>query len=267
MTRRALAALVVPLALAAPAAAQDSGKPVVGGGSFNTAPLLTTGRFSDTVAAGETVYWKIRLQKGQVLNATVTVDTSSIETDAGKPSYDSGLANLDYRLDIHSPLREPYADESDYRDASADVTGDSGAGSVTGTASSPRVLGYEQVLGPDFTPDKFTAPGETFVSLSAADSDFDPAGVPAELPIDLELRIDGAPQPSSPDFAASLPKAQPSPPEHDTTGSTQTAPAVLGDSGEGDATVTILLVAGLALLGGLLLGVLGVLVLRGRRRG
>ncbi|MGI8622346.1 MAG: hypothetical protein ACR2NB_02415 [Solirubrobacteraceae bacterium] len=268
MTRRAVAVLVLVLALAAPASAQDRGKPVVGGGSFNTAPLLTTGRYSDTVAAGETVYWKIRLQKGQVLRATTTVDTSSIETDRTKGDFDEGLYNLDYRLDIHSPLREPYSNESDYRDASADVTGDTGAESVTGTATSPRVLGFEQVLGPDFSVDKFTAPGETFVSLSAADSGTYPAAAPAELSVALELRIDGAPQPSSADFAAKLPRSKPAPPERDTTGTAagSRAPPTLGASGEGDPTVTIVLVASLALLGGLVLSLLAALTLRSRRR-
>ena len=40
---------------------------VVGGGSFNTAPLLKPGQYSDTVAAGETVYWKVAMAKGQIL--------------------------------------------------------------------------------------------------------------------------------------------------------------------------------------------------------
>jgi hypothetical protein len=64
--RRTLLVLALTaLALPAPALAQGgAAKPVVGGGSFNTAPLLAPGTYSDTVAAGETAYWKVRLAKG-----------------------------------------------------------------------------------------------------------------------------------------------------------------------------------------------------------
>ena len=80
-------------ALPAPALAQGgAAKAVVGGGSFNNAPLLAPGTYSDTVAAGETVYWKVRLAKGQVLQVKATVDTSQIQTDALADDYDRGLA-------------------------------------------------------------------------------------------------------------------------------------------------------------------------------
>lgn len=268
MSRLRIAAVACAFALlTAPPAGQAAGQATVGGGSFNTAPLLAPGRYSDTVAAGETVYWKVRLQKGQVLTADVTVDTSSIESDSLKPDYDEGLDNLDYYLDIHSPLREPYGDRSPYQDASVELSGDSGAGSVAGAATGPRVLGFEEVLGPDFSIDKFTAPGETFVSLNAADSELFPTAVPAELPVDLELRVEGAPQPSSPDFASALPRQKPAPPEKDTRPSPaqpDPGPSALGGSSEGDPTVTILLVAGLTLLAGLVLGALAAVTRRNR---
>src|SRR5262249_42312167 len=108
------------LALPATAAAQ-AGKPVVGGGSLNTAPLLAQGSYTDTVAAGETVYWKVRVAKGQVLQVKATVDTSQIETDPTSEGYMKGLVNLDYELNIFSPLREELSKEGggDYNAASA----------------------------------------------------------------------------------------------------------------------------------------------------
>ena len=104
--RTALAVLAaVLLALPAPAVAQ-AGKPIVGGGSFNNAPLLTAGSYTDTVAAGETVYWKVHLDKGQLIRVKATVDTSQVETNPTKPDWAPGLYHLDYRLDVFSPLRE-----------------------------------------------------------------------------------------------------------------------------------------------------------------
>jgi len=255
--RATLLGLAVLLATAPPAGAQG-GRPVVGGGSFNTAPLLEPGSYTDTVAAGETVYWKIALAKGQVLTATATVDTSAIEEDVSDPDYDSGLAYLDYRLDLHSPLREPLYQE--YPDARIELEGDSGAGAVRGTATGPRTLGYEQILGSDFAVDKFPAPGESFVSLSAADDQYQPASVPAELPVKLELRVEGAPQPSSPDFASKLAQPpKPAPEETDTTKDPDApapVPAITGGADAGDPALTIALVAVIALLGGLGLGAL-----------
>jgi Ca-activated chloride channel family protein len=257
LARGALAALL--LAPAA-AAAQSNVTPVVGGGSYNTAPLLAPGRYSDTVAAGETVYYRVHMQKGQVLSATATVDTSAVETDFTASDFDSGLYNLDYSMDIHSPLREPLSDEPDYRAASTDLEGSPDAGAVRGTATGPRVLGFEQLLASDYDLDKFPGPGDWFISISAADSDLYPARVPAELPLRLDVRVTGTPQPSSPDFASKLPGPAPSP---SSPGAASTAAAAVGSgAGAGDPALTVGLVAVLALAGGLALGVLAAVVLR-----
>ena len=219
--RRALGTLAAAAALAlpAPALAQSAtAKPVVGGGSFNTAPLLGPGTYSDTVAAGETVYWKVRLAKGQVLRVKATVDTSQIQTDPLADGYDRGLANLNYFLDIFSPLREQLSEESGgaYDEASARLEGSPDAGAKAGTATGPRVLGFEQILATDYNEDKFPAPGEWYVSLNAADSATFPADVPAELPVELDVEVLGQPQASSADFAKALPgpqKQQPASPD------------------------------------------------------
>ena len=159
------------------------------------------------MAAGETVYWKVRLAKGQVLQVKATVDTSQIQTDALADDYDRGLAGLDYHLDIFSPLREQLSEESGgiYADASARLEGSADAGAKTGTATGPRVLGFEQILASDYDKAKFPAPGEWYVSLNAADSALAPANVPAELPVELDVQVLGQAQASSADFARSLP--------------------------------------------------------------
>jgi Ca-activated chloride channel family protein len=246
--RIVLLALTLALSLA-PAAAAQQGTPIVGGGSFNTAPLLEPGSYTDTVAAGETVYWKIKLQKGQILRVRATVDTSEVETDLFAGNYLEGIANLGYRLYLFTPLRERVSDEFEWRDGAADLEGDDSAGAKTGEAVTPRVLGYEQILGPDFNLDKYPAPGEWFIALSAADSDTYPAEIPAELPIGLEVGVEGTAEPSSPDFAAKLPGPTPEP--------TASAESLLaGDADAGDPALTIALVGLLCLLGGLGLGAL-----------
>ena len=192
--RMIVAIAAAALALPAPASAQGgAAKPVVGGGSFNTAPLLAPGTYSDTVAAGETVYWKVRMAKGQVLQVKATVDTSQIQTDALADDYDRGLAGLEYHLDIFSPLREQLSEESGgiYADASARLEGSADAGAKSGTATGPRVLGFEQILASDYDKAKFPAPGEWYVSLNAADSALAPANVPAELPIEVDVQVLG----------------------------------------------------------------------------
>jgi hypothetical protein len=263
VTRLAIAALLALLALPAGAAAQDARKPIVGGGSFNTAPLLGPGRYSDTVAAGETVYWKIKVAKGQVLQANATVDTSQIQTDVFADDYESGLANLEYRLDIHSALREQFSDEggADYATATDTLEGDDEAGAKSGSVTAPRILGFEQVLAGDFDVNKFTAPGELYVSLSASDREGDPAELPVELPVEFELSIDGEALPSSVDFARDLPATAPEPEQPPA----EREPELAADNGVGDPVLTIGLVGAIALVGGAILGTLAVLVL-GRPR-
>jgi hypothetical protein len=261
MRRLVLAALLLALAPAPARAQQASGTPVVGGGSFNNAPLLKPGHYSDTIAAGETDYYGVTLAKGQVLHVKMNVDTSQLETDVAADDYKPGLSNLDYRVDIFSPLHEQLSNETPYDKATVELQGDSDAEAKTGEATGPRALGYEQILGPDYDLDKFPGPGEWFFSLSAADSDYQPAEAPAEFPIDFTITVDGTPEPSSPNFAAKLPTSTPTP------AATAAPFAPVAQSGPGDPVVTIALVAVLALLGGLALGALAVVVLGlGRRR-
>jgi hypothetical protein len=209
----------------------------------------------------------VRLAKGQVLRVKATVDTSQIQTDPLADGFDKGLANLNYFLDVFSPLREQLSEESGgtYDAASARLAGSPGAGAKTGTATGPRVLGFEQILASDYNEDKFPAPGEWYVSLNAADSATFPADVPAELPVELDVEVIGQAQPSSADFARALPgprKQQPTPP------GTASAPSAVfaTDDQPADPALTLALVAVIALLGGLLLGTLAIVVLGLGRR-
>ena len=269
--RTAIAMLAVgALALPATAAAQaGGGTAVVGGGSFNTAPLLGPGTYDDTVAAGETVYWKVRLAKNQVLQVKATVDTSQIQTDALAHDFDKGLANLEYDLDLFSPLREQLSEESGgtYDSASARIEGSADAGAKTGTATGPRVLGFEQILATDYNKDKFPAPGEWYVSVNAADSAIAPTDVPVELPVELDVQVMGQPQASSADFARSLPGPQKQRPASPTPDAPDATSLFAVSDQPADPALTLAIVAVIALLGGLVLGALAIVVLGlGRRR-
>jgi hypothetical protein len=94
--RLALALLAFFL-LAAPASAQDAHAPVVGGGSFNAAPILEPGNYRDTILPAEYLYYGFRVGAGQTLHVTASTTLT-----------DADLRDLDVLFvsgNIHSPTR------------------------------------------------------------------------------------------------------------------------------------------------------------------
>ncbi len=63
MSRAVLAVLVAMLLTAAPASAQTYA-PVVGAGSFTTAPILKPGAYRDTILPEEYLYYGVRSRPG-----------------------------------------------------------------------------------------------------------------------------------------------------------------------------------------------------------
>lgn len=275
MTRAALG-LVVLAALglvATPGLARaqvpQKGEPIVGGGSFNDAPRIEPGTYSDTVVAKETNFYRVRLDKGQRLDVEASVDASQIENSSVERGYDEGLAFQDYLLDLWTPIREPLQDE--FPEAGGELEGDEDVGIYSGTANTRRTLGFEQVLASDYSVRKFEGPGDYYVEITAQPDDtFDAPRRALELPISFTVRVTGAAQPSSPDFAASLPKA----PEKDSSAAPTQPSAAQGGSGlfataqsgrESDPLWVIVIFAVFALLSGLTLGGLAGLLLRSSR--
>ena len=72
--RKALLALTLALAWAPSAQAQSS---VEGGGSFNDAPVVKPGRYTDTLRGSETLFYAVQVKRGQKLTATATVSGST----------------------------------------------------------------------------------------------------------------------------------------------------------------------------------------------
>jgi hypothetical protein len=62
------------LTAAAAAAAQT---PIAGGGSFNDAPVLEPGSYADTLRGGEQLFYGVKLEPGQSVTATATVEGRS----------------------------------------------------------------------------------------------------------------------------------------------------------------------------------------------
>jgi hypothetical protein len=103
---RRVAGLACALALVAPSAAraQDSSArtPVVGGGSFNAAPLLEPGSYRDTILPNEFLYYGVKLAVGERLHVRARIASSDWQawTDAV-----SGFA-----VNLATPLRQVLPD-------------------------------------------------------------------------------------------------------------------------------------------------------------
>jgi len=280
--RRGLAILlahatVAALALPAGATAQQqapefTGEPIVGGGSFNDAPRLEPGTYTDTVVSGETNFYRVALQRGQRLAASATVDASTLQRDFSAPDYDEGLDNQSYRLDLWSPIREPLVDENS--EAGLELEGDANVGIYSGAARARIALGYGEVLASDFNVDKFEGPGDYYVEIAALPSEiYDRPKTRAELPVQFEISVTGEGQASDADFAESLPAAPsdnggPGPATtNDEREQAATALPAAGDGGESSSIAVIAVFAGFALLSGAAIGALAGLALRPRPAG
>jgi len=211
--RRALAGLLLALAWAPASQAQSS---VEGGGSFNDAPVVKPGRYTDTLRGSETLFYAIEVKRGQKLAATATVSGSTDTTYA-------------VRLQIFSPARE--SDSLDGEDStsfssfddsvSLDVTGQTVG--ETGTSSDEH----------------YQVSGTYYVALSATSNDtrFNPPQFDTQLQFD----VTGVAQPEA--------TASPAAPEQDEPAP---APPVSADVRSGNGEVGMVIVLALSL--GALLG-------------
>ena len=99
MSLRTAARLVGPLiavaVLASPAVGQRA-QPVEGGGSFNDAPIVTPGRYTDTIRPRERLFYAIEVLPGQKLNARAVIE-GTLSTD------DSPIRS---EMKMHNPERD-----------------------------------------------------------------------------------------------------------------------------------------------------------------
>lgn len=241
----ALAAVVAVLGAlgAGDARAQDDGPrtAVVGGGSFNAAPLIEPGRYRDTILPDEYLYYGIALQAGQRLRVRARIPDADAETWTD--------AIFGFAINLHGPLRERLVDAVD-EDAGGNgavalgpVSEENVDDRLAWDFYGPRAL----ALADSGARSEFQGAGTWYVSFNGFTRGQDQL---AEFPVEFELEVDGAPVAEAPD---------PTPAPTRTPAPTAAAPGEEEDGGGGLAPVLVLGAVGL--LAGLVLG--GVL---GRRR-
>jgi Ca-activated chloride channel family protein len=238
--RRVLATTVVALALFAPAAAAQTPQartPVVGGGSFNTAPLVGPGEYRDTLLPGERLFYGVKLGAGQRLHVSGQLRGRENVVDDAATGFSVG---------IQTPLRE--VDVLDLVDE--DIAGN---GTVTTGSPSDKI---EFVSVPALTGSAardegitYRGPGTWYVSLYLISEEQHPPRV--EIPVDLGIEVIGSPQPDP------EPEKTPAKPAPAASGG--------GDGGGGTSIGTVLGVGVGALVLGGVLGAGAAAVTRRRR--
>jgi Ca-activated chloride channel family protein len=229
--RLALAALLA-LVMAAPAAAQDDYQPVVGGGSFNSAPILEPGRFRDTLLPTEYLYYAFRLEPGQRLHVTANADMA-IE--------DFQRIATDITTSFHSPTRSDYISTPDY-----DVRGNfrvEGEPPLDITGPTATAEEDTEVHGPWYGPGVYYV---SFYAIYAGAGDPPRAEIPFHFDVEVQGTAQSTPTPSPTPSPTATPTATPEPVAPDEDG---VEPAVAAAFG----------------VGGLLIGVIGGIALRRRR--
>ncbi len=215
MRRALLVALAVLALSAAPAGAQT---PIAGGGSFNDAPVLSPGRYTDTLRGGEQLFYAITLKPGQMLTAGATVKGRA-------------LSSFAMTLQIYNPVRKE--DNVD-----GEQTGSYGP---SDHSTSLRVEGKRVgETNSGSSNDVYAEPGTYYVSLAANDRGSNLEAEQFDSSIDLQVTGQVIPEATPTATAAPAKTAAP-----DTTGGLGGGG---GDAGGGELGMAIVL--GLA-LGGL----------------
>jgi hypothetical protein len=234
--RRALGAAAALLLLAPGTAAAQrvdpSFRPIVAGGSFNSAPVLEPGRYRDTILPAEYLYYAVDVKAGQRIRLTVQSDMPTDEV--------SELVSF-IKINFHSPSRDRVEDL---------VTGSIRAAEEPPTVVTGHVADSEE---DSLTWGDWTGPGLYYIGLLAFYSGrSDPPRV--EIPFHFELEVVGTPEPTP----TPEPTATPSPePTASATSEPEEEPREYGP--------TAMAAAGAGVFG-LLAGVIGGIIRRRRRR-
>jgi hypothetical protein len=237
------AALLAALALAAPARAQSGSDavPVVGGGSFNAAPLLEPGvTYRDTLLLAEYNYYAFELGPGQRLHVDVRVPDVELETwERGQDAF---------AVNLHTPQREQVLTPVD-----EDIAGNGNSQQAGVTAANVGEQLHWEFYGPRTEPflaaaedpNDYIGPGTWYVSLhSVKANDRDEF---AELPVEVTLDAEGEAVPEEPD-PTPTPSATPAPEATPDDGDGD------GDGGGGPSPLAVLALGALGLGVGLVAG-------------
>lgn len=157
--------------------------PVDGGGSFDDAPLLRAGTFSDTILPQETLFYSVALGEGQRLQVDADVDLSvGSKGERGEADALGGFG-----LTFYSPLRErlgaKYVGER-FR-GGPDLQRDGDTRRVARVVSA-AVADRRKTAGTG----AWMGPG-VYTFTAAISEIFQDAGAVVEFPLRLRITIDG----------------------------------------------------------------------------
>ena len=226
---------MVLLLAAAPASAQEP-EPVVGAGSFTTAPSPRARELPRHGAArGEYLYYGVRVAAGQRLHVKLEAGLTAAEFT------NLGIAFV--QVNLHGPDRAQLFDAT-----GPDST--SGSDSAPADTISPEARSLEQAR--TSVSSGWQGPGVYFIAVYApfvGSGELTKAEVPITFSVALEGQAQSEPSPTATPTASPTPEASAAPPEA---------------AEESDDDNTAAVAAGVG-VGGLLVGVIGGIVLRRRR--
>lgn len=221
--------LLALLFAAVPARAQDRGEPVVGGGSFNSAPVLEPGLYRDTILPGEYLYYGFELAAGQTLQVTLThPDIDSVAVQRMDVPYLAG--------NIHTPTRTLAAGA------------DNGLLGFGTGESGPLVVSSNTVSAEEDDSDSgaWAGAGVYYLALHAV---YRGQGEPprAEIPFTFDAQVQGVAQPNATPTATPTPTASPT--------ATPTAAPVSSEGSAGPSAAVAAVGGVIGILIGLIAGI------------
>jgi MYXO-CTERM domain-containing protein len=211
-----VAGALLALVLAPAARAQDAA-PIVGSGSYTSAPILEPGKlYRDTILPEEWLYYAIPVQAGQSLHVRATTDMDQ-ERMSRLPI--AGLSVLTY-----DPQRS-YLFDSPAQDVTGNGTILSSGRPVEYVTEPART--FAESAGEEL---EYGGPGTWYVAIGAPLTGTIGGAPPedevprVEIPIELQVDVEGepteppVPTPTATPTATPTPKATPRPPEDEESG-------------------------------------------------
>ena len=255
---RRIRALTVALLAAATAVGAELAiaAPIVGGSSFDDAPLLHAGTYSDTIVPQETLFYAVTLGTGQRLRVDAEVDLSG----GSKNEFGHAKASGGFHLSFQTPLRERLS--ADYGGDVFNTVGDFVRDGDSRIA--PRVLSRAAAdRRKMMDAEAWRGPGVYTFTAAISDRDGD-LGAFVEFPMKLRVTIDGPPPsaPVGPGPLGAVPAAAAADPDAERiVGDRGPTPAADRDEpGAGISDFSLVIAATVALMAGLGLGIVALRV-------
>ena len=195
-----------------PVPAETPARTVAAGFSFNDAPEIAPGTYSDAIVPGETRYWRVRLGWGQRLSYRVTVPS--------QPGV--GIQSAALYTDIASPLRAKLEQPSDnHRYALIGGTEDQ---TISGSSAAPVRYGNREASSSAIS--GYSVDGDYYLVLDAS---YPMGRGPFTMPYRLTVATEGAVEPGPSYVAGPAASATSSPASSPAAGSA--GPGAVGGSG------------------------------------